>query len=422
MTDFYSLYDQVVKAAVSGHLEDELEKDTPFNADPNSLDCLLNPEKCAPVINIGTCRCSDEERCECEKICFFDAIRLNREGNVEILSDKCIGCGDCIEHCKYRNLIDRKDIVPLFRNLYRKDPPVYAMIAPAFIGQFSDEVTPGKLRSAFKRLGFAGMIEVALFADILTLKEALEFDRHITTEKDFMLTSCCCPIWIAMIRKVYSRLIPHMPPSVSPMVACGRAIKKVRPGAITVFVGPCVAKKAEAREPDIKDSVDYVMTFEEVKNLFDAAGIDPAKLPEDQKEHSSKAGRIYARTKGVSTAVKTTLEKLKPDRKIPFTAAYGNGVRECKALLNDLLEGNVHAGFIEGMGCVGGCVGGPKAILDKEQGTVNVDGYGDTALYETPAENPHVIELLHRLGFDTIDSLLEKEHMFVRNFTEPKGK
>jgi iron only hydrogenase large subunit-like protein len=74
------------------------------------------------------------------------------------------------------------------------------------------------------------------------------------------------------------------------------------------------------------------------------------------------------------------------------------------------------------MGCVGGCVGGPKAILDKEQGTVNVDGYGDTALYETPAENPHVIELLHRLGFDTIDSLLEKEHMFVRNFTEPKGK
>jgi iron only hydrogenase large subunit-like protein len=266
------------------------------------------------------------------------------------------------------------------------------------------------------------MIEVALFADILTLKEALEIDRHITTEKDFMLTSCCCPIWIAMIRKVYSRLIPHMPPSVSPMVACGRAIKKVRPGAITVFVGPCVAKKAEAREPDIKDSVDYVMTFEEVKNLFDAAGIDPAKLPEDQKEHSSKAGRIYARTKGVSTAVKTTLEKLKPDRKIPFTAAYGNGVRECKALLNDLLEGNVHAGFIEGMGCVGGCVGGPKAILDKEQGTVNVDGYGDTALYETPAENPHVIELLHRLGFDTIDSLLEKEHMFVRNFTEPKGK
>ena len=68
------------------------------------------------------------------------------------------------------------------------------MIAPAFLGQFGKNITSGKLRAAFKTLGFYGMIEVALFADLLTLKEALEFDMHVKTKDDFLLTSCCCPL------------------------------------------------------------------------------------------------------------------------------------------------------------------------------------------------------------------------------------
>lgn len=416
MDDFYSLYDKVVHAAASGRLNDELNHEKPFDADPGSLDCLLNPDKCSPVFNIGTCDCSDQEKKDCIDVCFFEAIAQDENGNMVISHKDCTGCSDCIDHCKYKNLTDRKDIIPLFQTLYKRQAPVYALIAPAFIGQFTEEVTPGKLRAAFKKLGFAGMIEVALFADILTLKEALEFDRYIHTEDDFLLTSCCCPIWIAMIKKVYTQLVPHMPPSVSPMVACGRSVKKLQPDAVTVFIGPCVAKKAEAKEPDIQDATDYVMTFKEIKDLFDVAGIDPASLPEDQKEHSSKAGRIYARTEGVSQAIKSTLEKLKPERRIPLKATQGDGVVECKKLLNDLLKGNIKANFIEGMGCKGGCVGGPKAILDKDEGRNNVNGYGDSALYETPAENPHVIDLLHRLGFDTIGSLLEKDHMFMRKF------
>ena len=80
------------------------------------------------------------------------------------------------------------------------------------------------------------MVEVALFADILTLKEALEFDRTIQKKEDFLLTSCCCPIWIAMIRRVYDQLVTHVPGSVSPMVACGRSIKVLDPDAVTVFI------------------------------------------------------------------------------------------------------------------------------------------------------------------------------------------
>ncbi len=132
------------------------------------------------------------------------------------------------------------------------------------------------------------MVEVAVFADILTLKEALEFDEHINSNDDFQLTSCCCPVWIAMIRKIYHELIPHVPGAVSPMIAAGRAVKQIHPDAVTVFIGPCIAKKKEAREPDIADAVDYVLTFQEVQDIFDAAGIQPEELADNDREHSSR--------------------------------------------------------------------------------------------------------------------------------------
>jgi len=309
-----------------------------------------------------------------------------------------------------------KEFIPIIKALNSKTSPVYAMIAPAYISQFSDDTTPGKLRSAFKALGFAGMIEVALFADILTLKEALEFDRTIISQDDFMLTSCCCPMWIAMIKKVYHELVPNMPAAVSPMVACGRAIKALQPDAITVFVGPCIAKKAEARNADIADAVDYVLTFEEMRDIFYAATINPEICEEDLRDHSSLAGRTYAITAGVSEAVQATLNRLRPDREIKLKAEYADGVPACKEMLNKLTTGNIKANFIEGMGCVGGCVGGPKALIDKEKATAHVDAYGNDAEYKTPVDNPYVIELLNRLGFETIDQLLEEDHMFVRDF------
>lgn len=123
-----------------------------------------------------------------------------------------------------------------------KEKDVYALIAPAFVGQY-ENASPGQLRSALKAAGFKGMVEVAVFADILTLKEALEFDKHINSRDDFQLTSCCCPVWIAMIRKIYHELIPHVPGAVSPMIAAGRAVKHIHPDAVTVFIGPCIAKR-----------------------------------------------------------------------------------------------------------------------------------------------------------------------------------
>jgi iron only hydrogenase large subunit-like protein len=222
-----------------------------------------------------------------------------------------------------------------------------------------------------------------------------------------------------MIEKVYNRLIPYVSPSVSPMVACGRGIKKLHPGAKVVFIGPCVAKKTEAKEPDVKDAVDAVLTFKELRIIFEAVGIKPELQKEEFSEHSSRAGRIYARTGGVSKAVAETLNRIRPERGIKIKAVQADGVRECKKILQDALDGKIEAAnFYEGMGCIGGCVGGPQAIIATELGQKQVNDYGQEAEHATPADNLYVLELLKTLGVQEIDQLLEgeKASMFIREF------
>lgn len=382
---------------------------------PYHLDCLLHPEKYAPVIHTQECEECAYERA-CQNSCIFDAIEEDMEGRITIHPQKCSGCGVCVDACKLKRLEESKDVFPILHEIRKKKRDVYALIAPAFTGQFGEAATPGRLRTAFKAIGFKGMVEVAVCADILTLKEALEFDRHVLTEKDFQLTSCCCPVWIAMIRGIFKELVPHMPGAVSPMIAAGRIVKKLHPEAVTVFIGPCMAKKKEAKEPDIADAVDYVLTFEEVRDIFAAAEIKPEELTEDTQEHSSRAGRIYARTGGVSEAVKKTVEQLHADRGIKVKPAQADGVKNCKELIERIKKGEMEANFFEGMACNGGCVGGPKAILETSEGKDKVNHYADAAKYKTPLENPYVMELLARLGFGSVEEFLEKSDILTRNF------
>lgn len=408
---FDELYSDILHQKI--HLNEPL----PPEYDPFHLDCLLHPERYAAVLHTESCgKCSGEYERACENSCIFDAIGEKEDGTLWIDPAKCTGCGICIDVCREKKLTANRDILPAMKAVRSGKGPAYALVAPAFHGQFSSQVTPGQLRSAFRALGFEGMVEVALFADILTMKEALEFDHHVKQEGDFQLTSCCCPIWIAMIRKVYHDLIPHVPGAVSPMVACGRVVKRLHPDAVTVFVGPCVAKKSEAREPDIADAIDYVLTFQEVRDILEAADIHPELLTESQKDHSSRAGRIYARTGGVSEAVRVTVEQLHPGGKIQVHAEQADGVPACREMLKRLEKGKTTANFFEGMGCRGGCVGGPKAILDMDTGKKNVDLYGEEAPYKTPLENPYVMKLMERLGFETIEELLTESDLFVRQF------
>lgn len=413
MTTFNELYHRLINDTLN---QQETGQDQLKAFDYDQLDCLLHPEKHAPIWHIGTCSCSHQQHQNCIASCPFEAISHDQTGTIKIDKELCVGCEACLASCPSKKLISSKDIIPALKAVINSSSLTYALIAPAFIGQFSKEVTPGKLRTALKQIGFDGVIEVSLFADILTLKEALEFTRNIQTEQDYQLTSCCCPIWIAMIRKIYKELIPHVPGSVSPMIASGRAVKQLHPQAVTVFIGPCIAKKAEAKEPDIKDAIDYVLTFEEVRDIMEAMNIDPAAMSDSEKDHSSRAGRTYAYTGGVSNAVKSTVERLSPNNPITIRTQHADGIPACKTLIDQLRQGHITANFFEGMGCVGGCVGGPKAIIDRTQGKNNVEEYGAKALYPTPIDNPYVIEMLKQLGFDTVESLLEDSEIFTRHF------
>ncbi len=375
----------------------------------DQLDCLLHPNKHALIQRKQDCDCKDPA---CVTACIFHAMEI-KDGKVVIRADKCTGCEECIKACSQDNLTFTKDTIATLELLKSDRTQVYALVAPAIAGQYGSEVSIGKMRTALKQIGFFGMIEVAAFADILTLKEALEFQAHMDAPYDFQLTSCCCPVWINLIRQDFSKIVSHLPASVSPMIACGRIVKALHPECKTVFIGPCLAKKAEAKDPELAGAIDCVLTFQELNDLFEVFQLDFDSVKEEIREHSSTAGRLYGRVGGVSSAVGNCVKSISPNCSFqPVTAC---GVKNCKDLLEQILAGNGNGNFYEGMACDGGCAGGPKRIIDMPECTRIVNEYAGSAPFATPAENPYVAELMERLGFSTVESFVESSHILTRS-------
>jgi iron only hydrogenase large subunit-like protein len=366
-----------------------------------------------------SCTKDENNKYSCQASCPFDAILYSeKEKSTYIDNDRCLGCGLCVDACKAGLFLDKVEFLPIV-DLIKNNKTVIAAVAPAISGQFGDNVTMDKLREAFMKIGFTDMIEVAFAADILTIKEAVEFDKHVHGPNDLMITSCCCPLWIGMLRKVYKELIPDLSPSVSPMVAAARIAKKLNKDAKVVFIGPCIAKKAEAKDKDLNDAVDFVLTFQELYEIFKALAIDPGKLEGvPSTEYASRGGRLYARSGGVSIAVSETIAELYPDKSKYFKAAKASGVKECRELLERALNGNVDANFLEGMGCVGGCVGGPKAIIPTEQGKKAADDFAYASPIKVPVHSNIIDNVLQKLDINSIDDFhnSEKTHILEREF------
>lgn len=365
-----------------------------------------SPEIKEPIVTKidEACRYCFEQEPECANNCKYEAQVYHRNKGPVIINNKCLNCGTCVTSCDFGAIADKIEFIPLINLLQDKNTEVYACVAPAITGQFGDHVTVGQLRTALKLLGFTDMIEVALFADILSIKEAYEFNRLVKTKDDFFLTSCCCPVWFNLIKKNYPDLFQHMSPSVSPMIASGRFLKKLYPEARVVFLSPCIAKKAEALEPELKGAIDYVLAFTELKQIFEALGINLNELPAIDKDQASFGGRIYARTGGVSFSVKSVVNRIAPQRLISFKANKVTGVKNCKQILDKLAHGEtIEANFIEGMGCEGGCVGGPRTNIDRAKATELVNAFGEDSLILTPYDNLNVMEILNQLGITSID-------------------
>ena len=292
----------------------------------------------------------------CERACGVKAISSDDQGRATILTDKCVSCGMCMVSCPFGAISDKSQIFQLAHAL-REGMEIVAEVAPAYISQFGEEVTPRKFKTALEVLGFSDVYEVALGADIGAVSEAHHYAKEVATGNiPFLLTSCC-PSWSEMAKKYFPDMISNISQELTPMVATARMIKKEHPNAKVVFIGPCASKKLEAMRTSVRSDVDFVVTFEELWAMFDAKEIDPASFEGESSLHdATAAGRGYAVAGGVAGAIEACLKEYYPD--VPVHIEHAESLADCKKVLTLAKAGKLKGCMIEGMACPGGCMGG----------------------------------------------------------------
>ena len=322
----------------------------------------------------------------CAKSCGMDAIGSDQYGRAVINQDKCVACGQCLVSCPFGAIADKGQIYQVIRSILQGDK-VIAIVAPAFIGQFSGQVSPGKLVTAMEKLGFDQTVEVAIGADMCTIEEARDFLEHVPAKQDYMATSCC-PAWHSMIEKLFPSEFGKISMTLTPMVFTARLMKKRYPGCKVVFVGPCAAKKLEAIRETIRSDVDFVLTFEELMGMFEAKEIDWSTIEEAPVlNEGSGAGRYFAVAGGVAKAVTDLAEKENPGLKIQ--TARAEGLRECRKLMTLAKAGKYKGYLLEGMACPGGCVAGPGTNLPVDKAAKFVEKYSKEANFACPTESAY---------------------------------
>ena len=284
---------------------------------------------------------------KCIRHCPVKSIRFS--GNqANIVSDECILCGQCFVVCPQnaKEITDSTERVKYFISSGEK---VYASVAPSFIANYTG-VGIESLTRALKKLGFAGVEETAVGATIVKT----EYERLIREEKrDILITSCCNSINL-LIQKYYPEALEYLADVLSPMQAHCQDLKQRYPGAKTVFIGPCVSKKEEASH--YEGYTDEVLTFEELTNWLNEEGIT---LDKELDHNNQSRARLFPTTGGIIRS----LAERNPD----YTYIAFDGVENCKAALEEVLEGNLHHCFLEMSACAGSCAGGP--VMEKYKRT-----------------------------------------------------
>ncbi len=323
----------------------------------------------------------------CQKACKIKAISINDDNAASINYDKCTSCGACVYQCPFGAISDKSyilDVIDIIKQSdNNKNYKVYAVVAPSISSQFN-YAKLGQVITGLKRLGFYTVVEAALGADMVAQAESKEL-----AEKKF-LTSSCCPAFVAYIKSAFPDLIPYISHNLSPMATIAKYIKDTQDNARIVFIGPCTAKKAEAELESVKPYVDSVLTFEELQALFDSREIDITTLDEDVLDNASYFGRIFARCGGLADAVAQGLKE--QDIDFELKAISCDGIEECKKVLLKKSKNVLDANFIEGMACIGGCIGGAGCLTHGEKNKAEVDKYGREALEKTISDAVSVLK------------------------------
>lgn len=300
----------------------------------------------------------------CEEACPVGAITKDESGVEHIDESKCIYCGRCLNSCPFGAIFEISQVFDILQSI-RRGEKVIAMVAPAVLSQYN--IPTEQVYGAIKAIGFSDVIEVAQGAMITTEREAEELKEKLEEGQPFMTTSCC-PSYMEMAAKHAPDLQKYISSTRSPMYYTAEIVRRENPDAKVVFVGPCIAKRKEARRDDM---VDYVLSFEELHAVIEGMGIN---FSEEQVFNmpftSIRTAHGFAQNGGVTAAVKAYV-----GGKFDFTGVQVAGLTKKNVALLKAYgkSGKAPVQFIEVMACDGGCISGPAthAPYDTGRSTYN---------------------------------------------------
>ena len=316
----------------------------------------------------------------CELACKINAISMDDNKAAKIDYDKCTACGACVYQCPFGAITDKSYLLEVIKLIKGKwtGHPVFALLAPAISTQFT-YAKLGQVVTGLKVLGFDQVIEAALGADMVAQDESLELK-----EKGFLMSSCC-PAFVSYVQTAFPDMADNISHSLSPMATVAKFIKERRPDARIVFIGPCTAKKEEVRLEHVKDYVDSALTFEELQALFDSRDIDITTLEESTLDDATGFGRGFAKCGGLAEAVAQALKE-NGGEDFELKALSCDGLEECRTALLRKSKNALDVNFIEGMACVGGCIGGAGCLTHGPAGKKMVERHSKEAATKTISE------------------------------------
>ena len=296
----------------------------------------------------------EREKCKgcyvCIRGCPAKAIKVE-EGLAQVMKERCIICGNCLRVCATKAKRVENDM-GLVWQLLGQYSSVIAIISSSFPAALP-EVSSGQLITALKKLGFSEVMEDSFGAELV----AREYAKLLA--KDRPLLSSSCPAVVTYVEKYHPELISNLAPIVSPAIAMGRLIKwQYNPQAKVVFIGPCVAEKAEAKDERVAGVIDAVLTFAELKEMFHTKGITPDT--EERGQFSGpkpNLGRLFAIPGGLFEAAGLS------DDILTNEIIYACGRDYVPNIIQEFAEGNISVRFINLYFCEG-CIDGP--VIDND--------------------------------------------------------
>jgi Na+-translocating ferredoxin:NAD+ oxidoreductase RNF subunit RnfB len=246
----------------------------------------------------------DEDKCKvcyaCVRICPVKAIELRPSGDIPYIQpDKCIGCGSCLEVC-HPGAIKYYDSKPAVDELLKSEHKVVALVAPSISAEFDDITDYRKFVRMLLEMGFDYVHDVAFGVDLV----AKEYNDLISNflGKYYILSNC--PPIVSLIEKYFPQLIDNLAPIVNPMIANARVMRELYGKEIkVVFIGPCVGAKEEADRFEGDSRVDEVLTFTELREMFEKNGIKESNIEfSDFNEPRGYKGSLYPVSTGILQA------------------------------------------------------------------------------------------------------------------------